>query len=118
MTQNINFIDKFKNIRKSRGLTQQQVAELCGISQVQVTRYENGINKPTKRILTKICKGLNVPIEYFDNTFGVSDDVLDAEYKRAKEALVDPEDKMVLSKFLQGIYLLSQSKLVVKESGE
>lgn len=107
--------EKLKKIRISRGLTQNSFAEICGISQVQVTRYENGIHKPTQKIIIKICDGLDVPIQYFENSFKVTDEVLDAEYKRAKESIIDPEDKMVLSKFLQGIFLISQSKAVLKE---
>lgn len=118
MAHNINFPNRFKNLRQLRGLTQQEVAELCGISQVQVTRYENGLNKPNKETLSKICEGLNIPPNYFENTYEVSDDVLDAEYKRAKEAIIDPEDKMVMSRFLKGMYLISKSKLILKGNGD
>jgi len=84
--------EKLKKIRDSRGLTQKSFAEICGISQVQVTRYENGIHKPT-----------------------VTDSVLDAEYQRCKNSLLDPEDKFMLAKFLKLLYFNSQSKNVLKE---
>ena len=36
----MTFAEKFKAAREQRGLTQQQVAEAVGISQVQVCRLE------------------------------------------------------------------------------
>jgi len=107
--------EKLKKIRDSRGLTQKSFAEICGISQVQVTRYENGIHKPTQKILTKICEGLDIPMEYLDESYEVTDSVLDAEYQRCKNSLLDPEDKFMLAKFLKLLYFNSQSKNVLKE---
>jgi len=43
-----------KEIRKSRGYTQKELANLLGIKQQQYARYENGVTKMTVVMLEKI----------------------------------------------------------------
>ncbi len=57
------FPDKLKNIRKSRGLTQKQLAELSGVSRVAIARYETNQQTPKMPALEKIAKALNVSVK-------------------------------------------------------
>lgn len=63
-------------------ITQEELGNLCGISRVQIARYEKGVNKPSEKILTKIANELGVPVKYFDRMYSINDDTLDAEYDR------------------------------------
>ncbi len=56
-----------KRIRKSRHLTQAQLAEQSGIEPVSVARIETGINFPKEENLAAIAKALNVKILDFFN---------------------------------------------------
>lgn len=58
----MNIGDKIKEIRKSKKLTQKQLAELVDLSEISIRRYEKGINRPTFEILDKIAKALETPL--------------------------------------------------------
>lgn len=53
--------------RKSRNLTQRQVAASMGVSAAQVQKYEKGVNCLSVSALHKICKMFQVsPMTFFD----------------------------------------------------
>ena len=47
------------------GLTQQQLAEMIGVTYQQAHKYERGINRVSAGRLFEIARKLNVPITYF-----------------------------------------------------
>ncbi|MFR9753723.1 helix-turn-helix domain-containing protein [Nocardia sp. 004] len=47
-----------QNLRKSRGLTQVQAAELAGVSVSAYSKWEEGTRRPLKENLTKLCNVL------------------------------------------------------------
>ena len=58
---------RIREIRKAKGLTQEQLAELVNIEQKHVSRIELGKNAPTIDRLDQFSKALNVPLwEFFD----------------------------------------------------
>lgn len=58
---------RIREIRKARGLTQEQLAEMVDIEQKHVSRIELGKNYPTIDRLEKIAAALNIPlISFFD----------------------------------------------------
>ena len=52
-----------KKIRLQKGLTCQQVADKCGISNAEVSRIENGLRDPSIRTLFAISQALEVEFE-------------------------------------------------------
>lgn len=48
-----------KKLRKLKGYTQQQTAELADIDDKHLSKIENGIHKPTYQTLIKLSKVLN-----------------------------------------------------------
>ena len=62
-----------RRIRERRimlGLTQQQVAELIGVTYQQAHKYERGINRVSAGRLYEIARALNTPITYFYEGLG------------------------------------------------
>jgi transcriptional regulator with XRE-family HTH domain len=55
------------------GLSQQQLAELIGVTLQQAYKYERGINRVTSGRLYKIAQALNVDIGYFFERTGSAD---------------------------------------------
>lgn len=51
-------------LRKDLGLTKSQMAEITGISLWEYTNIEKQTTSPSLRNLIKICKSLNITIEY------------------------------------------------------
>lgn len=57
-------IEQLKKLRKSRGLTQEEVAELLCISQSAYARLENGTNNNGLFYLEKLCETFQIsPLE-------------------------------------------------------
>ena len=50
---------KLKNLRKQMGLTQTELAEKCGISCKNISRYENGDRNPGIHNYRRLAKALN-----------------------------------------------------------
>jgi transcriptional regulator with XRE-family HTH domain len=56
---------RIRERRVMLGLTQQQLAELIGVTYQQAHKYERGINRVSAGRLYEIAGVLNVPITYF-----------------------------------------------------
>jgi transcriptional regulator with XRE-family HTH domain len=62
------FKQRLRQLRKERGLTQEQAAELCGIQYKLFQHYELGVKKnPGLLTLEKICNGFNISLTEFFN---------------------------------------------------
>lgn len=57
-----NISNNIKNIRKGKGLSQQEVADKIGINRVQYTRIETGKSEPTVNMLQRIAQALEVEL--------------------------------------------------------
>ena len=51
-----------KKMRINRGLSQKQLAELIGVEQQHVSRWENGKHRPSIDVFQKLAKILNCNI--------------------------------------------------------
>lgn len=77
--------ENIRKLRRDKALTQKQLADKCGISEITVRRYERGEIIPTLKTLGKIAKALDIHIkELIDENY-----VLNYEY--------DTEEKVVKS---------------------
>ena len=56
--------ERMKALRKSRGLKQEQAAELSGVSYMSYRRYETGEREPTVSSLWKIADFYGVTGDY------------------------------------------------------
>ena len=52
------------------GLTQQQLAEMIGVSYQQAHKYERGVNRISAGRLVEVARALGVPLTYFYEGFG------------------------------------------------
>jgi transcriptional regulator with XRE-family HTH domain len=56
--------DRLREIRERRGISQRELARLCGFSEVMIYRYESGISDPSATNLTVIAEKLGVSTDY------------------------------------------------------
>lgn len=63
--------DRLRELREQRGLTQRQLAELCGLGDHQIHRYESGKSDASGDGLKAIAEQLHVTVDYL---LGLSDD--------------------------------------------
>lgn len=52
-----------KEIRKSKGLSQQELANILGLSQIAISQYERGIREPNLETLILICQKMEITFE-------------------------------------------------------
>jgi len=102
---NDTFAIRLKALRKKKGLSQAQLADLIEVHFAQVSRYERGETKPNADAMTKLAKTLNTTVDYLMN--GTTDEQvknsgLDKEIiSRFKEVqLLDMEEKKVVLSLL------------------
>ncbi len=65
MSNNIQiiFAKKLQQLRKDKGLSQEDLALLCGIDRTYIGRIERLERKPTIVILDKIANGLGIKLK-------------------------------------------------------
>ena len=51
-------------LRNEKGLTQEAVAEIAGVSRVAMTRYENGQRMPKMNIVNSLAEAYGVTVDY------------------------------------------------------
>ena len=64
MPNSIKFCDRFKNLLKTSGMTETQVASTLGLSQSAVNYYKNGRSEPKGWELYRIAKLFGVSVEW------------------------------------------------------
>lgn len=64
----MEFGQKLRKLRKSKGYGVNQLALKSGVSASQISRFENGTRKdPTLDTVKKLSKALGVSLSYFDD---------------------------------------------------
>lgn len=61
------FKDKLKELRKEKGMTQEELAQLLNISRQSISKWENGMSYPTSSLVNKISNELNIDIKELFN---------------------------------------------------
>ena len=63
-------LNRIKEYRTERGLTQAELAENVGVTRKTVNTVENGIFSPSALLAIKLARALHVPVE---ELFSISD---------------------------------------------
>ena len=56
-------MDNIREARKAQGLTQEQLAELIGVTQGTVAQWENGLTHPSFEKIPKVANALGITVE-------------------------------------------------------
>ncbi|WP_211300904.1 helix-turn-helix domain-containing protein [Spirosoma oryzae] len=63
----VYFGNRLRNLRKQRGLTQSELAFLCGFGQNQITNIERGETNTSLSIIFLIARRMDIPLrDLFD----------------------------------------------------
>ena len=60
----MDYADRIVNLRRSRGLTQKQLAANIGLSEIGIRSYEGRNRKPAHDALVALADFFNVSIDY------------------------------------------------------
>lgn len=58
----MNFGSRLKKIRKEKGLTQKKLAQLTGLSEISIRKYENNSRNPKLGVVLKLSEILDTPV--------------------------------------------------------
>jgi len=83
--------ERLREWREKRGMSQRELARLCGIGDAQVSKYENGHTDPSATYLRIMAEVLQVSADYLlgltDDPRGHLGDSLSAEERQLLDAL-------------------------------
>jgi len=99
---------KIKAIRKTRGLSQQQLADLMDVTRSTISNWECGRRSPHLNELESLANKLNVTLEYFKAS---GDDVKELLAKASQvfnDKNVSSQEKADIYKELMKIYLKNE----------
>ena len=60
----IDYVKRIRDLREDHDKTQQEIADILGISQTMYARYERGANELPLRHLVKLCDYYHVSADY------------------------------------------------------
>lgn len=106
----MGFPQRLQSLRKSKGLTQQGLADEIGSSVIQVHRYEAGSSQPTLDVIRKLAIALEVSADelVFDSDERGPSDELKLQFEAVSG--FDPEALKVAKEVLDSLILKQQAK--------
>ena len=63
----MSFGENLKNVRKQRGVTQEELAEILGVSRQAISKWESDSGYPETEKLLLLSKTLNISLDYLMN---------------------------------------------------
>ena len=93
----MNFARNFSNLRKKMGLSQEQMAERCGVSRSALAKWESAESIPNIMVIDRVAKEFGVTIDELVN--GAIKDEQDNTYDAISKKLDNLQD--VQSKLLE-----------------
>ena len=56
--------EKIRELRKQKGVTQQQLADILCVEKTNISKWEAGVYEPGKAVLSKMAEYFNVSVDY------------------------------------------------------
>ncbi|MEN9866179.1 MAG: hypothetical protein RL748_1769 [Pseudomonadota bacterium] len=108
------FPERLTALRKQRGLTQESLGDLIGITKTQIYRYESGNSQPTLDVIKKLAVALSVTTD--ELIFETDERKPDDSLLLLMEGIagLDPDEKHVIKEIVEGILLKHQAKRLIR----
>jgi len=112
----MNLPEKIKLLRKRKGISQQELAELTGLNMSYVSRLENGHHEPSIEVIRKMTRIFEVSADYLLNDSeddlevtikdrGLADRIrlIESLPEKKKQALMEIIDDMLTNEKLRSL---------------
>jgi len=99
-------MEQLRILRKQKGLTAKELAQMVGVSEVSITQYENGKRSPRRQVLEDLADALGTSVDYL---LGKEEDPAMIDMDRVDKALlkelmdVTPLEKQKIQAFIAGL---------------
>lgn len=107
-----NLGEKIRQLRKSRGLTQEQLAEKLDIDNKHLSKIENGDHKPTYKLILKLAEVLQINIYDLSNQTAHKED--DKTYIKSLKILNSAKNKKEKEYYLEALKLAQKGLRLCK----
>ena len=107
----MHFPKQLAEIRKQRGLTQQQMADKIAMHISQYKRYEAGSSQPTLEVFRKIALSLSVSADallFEEDERGPQDEALKMQFEAVSK--LDDNEKAIIMELIDGMLLKHDAK--------
>ena len=94
----MSLADKLKELRKSKNVSQEKLAEYLGVSFQAVSRWENGLSYPDIELLPRISALFDVSMDTLFDMDSNSEELKIEKYCEESEKLESIEEKISLTK--------------------
>ena len=61
MNERAQFADNLRRLRRQAGMSQEELADACGVHRTEVSLLERGGRDPRLTTLVRLARGLNLP---------------------------------------------------------
>ena len=90
----MSFGENLKNVRKQRGITQEELAEILGVSRQAISKWESDNGYPETEKLLLLSKTLNISLDYLMN------DASEMHKQKKKVLLLHHQEKLQLQRMI------------------
>ena len=114
----MHFPKRLAAIRRDRGLTQQQMADVAGVHVSQYKRYEAGASQPTIEVFQRIVVALIVSADtllFEDGERGPHDDRLRLQFEAVSK--LDQRERETVQTVIDGVLLMHDAKRRLAATG-
>lgn len=104
------FPDRLAALRKDKALTQKELAEMVGLNQAQIHRYEKGAAEPSMSALKRLALALGVTTDklVFEEDERGPDDELRLQFEAVSR--FNPDEKKTAKEVLDGLILKHEAR--------
>lgn len=92
----MSFGENLKNVRKQRGITQEELAEILGVSKQAISKWESDNAYPETEKLPAISNTLNISIDYLLNDISIMEE---KEKTEEKSVVYAPTGKIAITTY-------------------
>lgn len=105
---------KIREYRKSKGMTQETLAQLIGVKRAVISKYETNFISPSIDMLNKIASALDIPISsLLDNVNALQyDKELNKSVQNALDLMAKQQPKRQLLKAFDQLNSEGQNKVI------
>ncbi len=90
----MSFGENLKNVRKQRGITQEELAEILGVSRQAISKWESDNGYPETEKLLLLSKTLNISLDYLMND---ASEMQKKEQTEEKSIVIAPSGKIAIT---------------------
>ena len=91
---------RLSEARQELGLKQSEASEKANITDKYLSNIETAKNKPSLKVLAKLCKALNVPMDYIVYGEAVSKDISECTQLAQRISKLDNQKRDLTNRFL------------------